>query len=179
MSGRPVMAALLSAMQPNTAYTAAGLAKTIGCRRIAAHQALVRMATKGRIGMRRVGGNAYFASQAMADEFGAQAAAVLADALRQQRVDKLRASNARAMGSIDRNRLPRQKPGRAAPVVIAEVPPEPKHAPRPVDMSQAVWTIATTPLDRFSVDPATVQPGSFVIDMPPGRWSDYAVRGAP
>lgn len=181
MSGRrqPVADALLAMMQPHTAYTAAGLARTIGCTRMAAYQALGSMAAKKTIGLRLVGGgNVYFASQAMADDFGAQAAAALAEQLRHKRAANLAANNARVMATVDRNRVHPTRPGRPAPVVIAAPAPESKRAARPVDMSRAVWTIAPTPLARFAVDPTTIVPGAFLVDMPPGRWSDYALRGA-
>lgn len=181
MSGQrqPVAGALLAMMQPDTAYTAAGLAQAIGCTRMAAYQALGRMAAKNTIGQRWVGGgNVYFASPEMAAAFGAQAAAALAEQLRHKRAANLAANNARVMATVDRNRVRPEKPGRAAPVVIVGPAPESKCAPRPVDMSRAVWTIAPTPLARFAVDPGSIEPGAFVVDMPAGRWSDYAVRGA-
>ena len=178
-AGKPVMAPLLAMMQPHTPYTAPGLAQAIGCRRMAAYQALERMAGAGQIGRRVVGGgNVYFCTQAQADEFSARDAAVLADQLRHKRAENLASNNARVMATVDRNRVRKQRPGRPAPVVIAEPPPPAAHAPSPVDMSRAVRTIAKTPPGRFEADPTTITPGSFVIDMPAGRWSDYAVRGA-
>jgi hypothetical protein len=176
-AGRPVMVPLLAMMQPHTPYTAPGLAQAIGCRRMAAYQALERMAGNGQIGRRVVGGgNVYFCTQEQADQFSARDAAELADQLRRKRAENLATNNARVMATVDRNRVRREKPGRPAPVVIAV--PAPDLEPRPVDMSTAVWTIAKTPLARFAVDPASIEPGAFVVDLPAGRWSDYAVRGA-
>lgn len=179
MSGQrqPVASALLAMMQPHTAYTAAGLARAIGCTRMAAYQALGRMAAKHAIGQRWVGGgNVYFASPEMAAAFGARAVAALAEQLRHKRAANLAANKARPMATVDRNRVLPAKPGRAAPVVIAA--PESNREPCPVDMSRAVWTIAPTPICRFAVDPDSIEPGGFLVDMPAGRWSDYAVRGA-
>jgi hypothetical protein len=178
-TGRPVMVPLLAMMKPHTPYTAPGLAQAIGCRRMAAYQALERMAGKQQIGRRVVGGgNVYFCTQEQADEFSTRDAAVLAEQLRHKRAENLATNKARVMATVDRNRVRKERPGRPAPVVIAQPPPESKSAPRPVDMSSAVWTIAKTPVCRFAVDPASIKPGAFVIDMPAGRWSDYAVRGA-
>ena len=174
-ASQPVTAMLLAAMQPGTGYTSGGLSRQIGCTRMAAYQALGRMAARGQVGLRIIGGgNVYFASPADADAFGAQAAAELAQQLRDKRAQNLETNKARAP-KARRNQVAPQKPGRPAPVVIAD----PLPMERAVDMSAAVWTIAKTPTSRFAVDPASIKPGAFLLDdMPAGRWSDYALKEA-
>ena len=171
-----ITAALLAGMQPKTAYTAAGLSRMIGTTRRAADQALRRMAATGPLGVRSIGGGrVYFTTQADADEFGAADAAELADQLRQRRAENLAANNNRLRAAgMHRNQVVKPRPSVPAPVHI----PKPAPIDRPVDMSRAVWTIAKTPIGRFAVDPDSIERGAFVVDMPAGRWSDYAVRGA-
>jgi hypothetical protein len=172
----PVTAMVLAAMQPKTGYTSGGLSRQIGCTRMAAYQALGRMAARGQVGLRIIGGgNVYFASPADADAFGADAAAQLAQQLRDKRAENLETNKARATRAGRRNQVAPAKPGQPAPVVIAAAVP----MDRTVDMSAAVWTIAPTPVSRFAVDPASIKPGAFLLDdMPAGRWSDYAVKEA-
>ena len=163
--------ALHAALQPG-ANTAADIAKAIGCTRMAAYQALKRMGDRRQIGVRIIGGgNVYFRTPAEADEFGASAAAVLADQLRRKRAENLEHNKRRPSAMAERNQVVKQKPGKPAPVVIIPAP----QVERPVDMSRAVLTTAKTPPGRFEADPAAIVPGAFLVDMPPGRWSDYAV----
>ena len=167
--------ALLAGMRPNTAYTAAGLARMIGRTRRTVDQALRRMASRGRLGLLRVGGGCvYFTSQADADAYGARDAAALAEQIRLKRAENLAATNRRLKANSvgKRGKLPTARPSVPAPVVIAE----PAKDDRPADMSRAEWTIAPTPVCRFAVDPASIEPGAFLLDMPAGRWSDYAAR---
>ena len=176
MSGgrNPVTSAVLASMKPGTGYTAAGMAHMIGTTRRATDQALRRMATTGQIGMRRIGGGrVYFTTQAAADAFGTEEAAALAEQVRSQRAETLAATNRRLKAAgMHRNRVVKPKPSVPASVHI----PEPPKIARPVDMSQAVLTVAKTPVGRFAVDPADITPGAFLLDLPAGRWSDYALR---
>ena len=171
-----VVNALLDSMKPNTAYTAAGAARMIGTSRRVVDQALRRMATTGQLGVRSVGGGrVYFTDQAAADAFGAADAAELAEQLRARKALNLAAANNRLKAAgMHRNKVAKLRPSVPAPVHI----PKPAPIERPVDVSRAVWTIAPTPPSRFAVDPKSITPGAFVVDMPAGRWSDYAVRGA-
>ena len=176
MTGQPyvVVNAIRASMKAGIGYTAAGVARMIGTHRRATDQALRRMATAGQIGMRRIGGGrVYFTTQAAADAFGAEEAAALAEQVRSMRAETLAATNRRLKAAgMHRNRVVKPRPSVPAPV---HIPPPPKIT-REVDMSQAVVTICKTPVGRFAVDPADVVPGAFLLDLPAGRWSDYALR---
>lgn len=166
--------AVRRSMKPGIGYTAAGVARMIGTHRRATDQALRRMATAGQIGMRRIGGGrVYFTTQAAADAFGAEEAAALAAQVRSMRAEALAATNRRLKAAgMHRNQVVKPKPSVPAPVHI----PSPPKVAREVDMSRAVLTICKTPVGRFAVDPADIVPGAFLVDLPAGRWSDYALR---
>lgn len=176
MTGRPyvVVDAVLAGMKPGIGYTAAGMAWMIGVHRRATDQALRRMATNGQIGMRRIGdGRVYFTTQAAADAFSAEDSAALAEQARQRKADSLAAINRRLKAAgMHRNRVTPARPSVPVGVHI----PKQAAVDRPIDMSQAVMTIAKTPACRFAVDPDSITPGAFLLDLPAGRWSDYALR---
>ena len=171
---RGVMPAVLAGMKPQIPYTAVGLAWMIGATRRAVDQALRRMAVVGRVGVRSVGGTrVYFTSQLDADAFGGRDAEAPAEQARQRRAENLAASGRRLRAAgMHRNRV---VPARPSVPVGVYIPKQPV-VDRLIDMSRAVMTIAKTPACRFAVDPASITPGAFLLDLPAGRWSDYALR---
>lgn len=167
---KPLVAAL---MQPGIGYTSVGIARAVGATRAVVGQCLRRMVADQCVWQVPAGrDHLYFnTEQGAADCTAAEAAALVQ---RQAAPRSPASKQARAAAAARRYAVVPPKPGRPAGVLLTPAPTE----PQPVDMSGAVWTRAKRPLDRFEVDPASVAPGAFVTDLPAGRWSDYAVRGA-
>lgn len=69
----------------------------------------------------------------------------------------------------------KHRPAMAAPVVVRAAVAAPKGEAK-VPAGVPVTEVAA-PRGRYEVDPASIKPGSFLMDLPPGRWSDYVAKG--